>query len=111
MEPVLAPRHLAPRHRGTASAMRRSRGITSLIKAGVVEEEDVMGWGWLMTFVLVELVDEWIYGSISLVPELVLRRRGTMSATKRSWAVMELKKARVVEEEGMGHGEVDIDID
>jgi hypothetical protein len=38
-----------------------------LKKAGVVEEEDVMGWGWLMTFVLVELIDEWIDGSISLM--------------------------------------------
>ena len=79
-------------------------------KTGVVEEEDVMGWGWLMTFVLVELIDEWIDGSISLVPALAPRRRSTVSATKRSWAVMELKKAGVVEEEEEGTDQGDVDL-
>ena len=47
-----------------------------------------------------------------LAPALAPRRCGTASATKRSWAVMELKKAGVVEEEeGMGQGEVDFGID
>jgi len=38
-------------------------------------------------------------GSISMEPALAPRRRGTASATKRSWDVNSLKKAWVVEEE------------
>ena len=99
MEPALAPRR-----RGTASATKRSWDVTSLKKARVVEEGEVMGWGWLKIFLLVELIDEWIDGSISLAP----RRRGSASATKRSWAVRVVKKAGVVEEEeGMSQGEVE----
>ena len=103
MEPALAPRR-----RGTASATRRSRSMNSLKKVGVVEEEEVMGWGWLKIFVLVELIDEWIDGSILLAPALAPQRRGSTSATKRSWAMRVLKKAGVVEEEeGMSQGEVE----
>lgn len=82
MEPALAPRR-----RGTASATKRSWDVNSLKKAWVVEEEEVMGWGWLKIFLLVELIDEWIDGSISLAPALAPRRRGSASATKRSWAM------------------------
>ena len=55
---------LARRHHSTASATRRSRSMKCLKKVGVVEEEEVMGWGWLKIFELVELIDEWIDGSI-----------------------------------------------
>ena len=106
MEPALVPRRC-----GTASATRRSRCITSLKQARVVEEGGVMGLGWLMIFVLVEveLIDEWIDGSISLAPALAPRRHGSASATKSSWAMRVLKKAGVVEEEeeGMSQGEVE----
>ena len=44
-----------------------------------------------------------------MAPALTPRRRGTASATKRSWDVMKLNKVGVVEEEeGMGRGEVDV---
>ena len=107
---VLMAPSLTPRHRGTVSVTRGSQCITSLKKARVVEEEEVMGWGWLKIFLLVELIDEWIDGSISLAP----RCRGPASSTKRSWAMRVLKKAGVVEEEEGGHepgrgGEVGID--
>jgi len=65
MEPALALRR-----RGTVSATRRSRPMYSLKKAGVVEEEEVMSWGWLKIFVLIELIDEWIDGSVSPAPAL-----------------------------------------